>query len=987
MSRSGRSRGPGSSRRLQARFGFVRTPRLRLWRGVAAVVAAGGAALAVTGDGAAQGARFEVTGRVINADLPAVSVTIEPMGNGARLVSGGGFEPLVRRTLFTAEAASPDRILVDPAELAAGGLRSGALDGAEARIYRIRDGALTLVRRDRVPPDGFVLEGWSRLTGDGALPATARDLALAWEPDYRPGAQTWFRVRATTDQGAMSPPSAPVMARSPEGSAREAARMREAFRTLSGLASPLEGGLHEGADGLPAPGGPRFVPDNSGAPRLRWDPVPGAAGYVIERTDTPPDAHRGHYAALEGGPGRPGIEAGDLVILSLTVADPTRERLAADPVWDGRAARRLRPRPLGLWAEDEGGAPWRLRPHAPATPVIEPGTSYLELELSPGLPARLLGESFAGDHQHWYEVLRPEPYLVEAWVRSDAPGLARLEVLGGDDWGARQAPVAFETGPDWRRISAEFAGDAAARKARGRFALTLEGAGRFGVDNLRIRRAGTPWLDLDAKEYARLREARVSLLRTHPLIKTGRWTYDLAQLTDVPGLASGTGGGSTLPQMLRMAQGADADPWLQIEPHLAPEEWQGLVEYLAAPAGAGPWADKRAAQGREAPWTEAFDRIWFEIGNETWNGLFRPWTFPEMVDARTGARYGRGEVYGLFQSHVIAQLRSSPWWGPSGLEQRAVFALGGFNVLDYGERAARMSPRSGFVGMGPYIGGWDADQPAPTGTPANFATLLNWVSQNTEPLGARHMARAAAAARARGAPLEVGTYEAGPGYVMQGIGAEGALVQERVMKSQAAGVATLDNFLALSALGYRMQNFFAFGDGRRWRTHARWDLGGQAYPSWKLIALFNREALGDMLAVETRAVPTRDLAAARRREAVDDAPQVAAYATRRGDRLALIVISRRLPDVPAPAPGEADPGCTPVEAALPFASAAALTVHRMDGPYAAHNVDADRVGIETQALAPPADPSRFRLGPETGAPACGLPPASAYLYVFEGIAD
>ena len=476
------------------------------------------------------------------------------------------------------------------------------------------------------------------------------------------------------------------------------------------------------------------------------------------------------------------------------------------------------------------------------------------------------------------------------------------------------------------------------------------------------------------------------MLRTHSLIKTGRWTYDLAQLTDAPGLASGTGGGSTLPQMLRMAQGAGADPWLQIEPHLAPEEWDGLLEYLAAPAGAGPWADKRVAQSREAPWTEAFDRIWFEIGNETWNGLFRPWTFPAMTDARTGERHGPGEVYGLFQSQVIARLRASPWWRASGLEERAVFALGGFNVLDYGERAARMSPGSGFVGMGPYIGGWDADQPAPTGTPANFSTLLNWVVQNTEPLGRKHMAAAAAAARARGAPLEVGTYEAGPGYVMQGLGADGARIQEEVMKSQAAGVATLDNFLALSALGYRMQNFFAFGEGRRWRTHARWHQGGQAYPSWKVIELLNREALGDMLAVETRAAPRLDLPAARRREAAPDAPQVAAYATRRGDRLALILVSRRLPDFPEGADaGASAPGCTPVEAALPFASAASLTVHRMDGPYAAHNVDADRVGIATERLAPPADPSRFRLGPETGAPACGLPPASAYLYVFKGI--
>ncbi|SFI48397.1 hypothetical protein [Albimonas pacifica] len=965
------------------------TARLRLRRrGAAAALALLAAAAAASlglGGGAAPGARFTVSGRVINPDLPAVSVTLEPSGNGLRL-GGDGFEPLVYRTMFTAGAAAPDRILADPAELSAGGLRSGALDGAEARIYRIRGGALELVRRDRVPPGGHVLESWRRLTGDdAALPAATLGLPLAWEPEHRPGAPTWFRVRAVAGDGTLSAPSAEVMAPAPEGPAREAAAKRGAFKALVALALPVERGLREGPQ--PGPAALRLEPGEPGAPRLAWDPVPGARGYVIERTDAPPGSRRGSYLALEGGAGAPGVEAGDLVILSRSFPDPSREALIADRAWDGRAARRLRPGPLSRWAEEPGGAPWRLRPHAPDAPVEEAGRSYLELELQAGRPVQLSGARFADDAQHWYEVLRPEPYRVEAWVRSDAPGRARLEVLGGGAWGARQPAASFETGPEWRRIAAEFVGDEAARRARGRFALTLEGAGRFGVDNFRIRRAGTPWLDLDARDYARLRAAQVSLLRTHPLIKTGRWTYDLAQLTDPPGLASGTAGGSSLPQMLRMAQGAGADPWLQIEPHLAPEEWDGLLEYLAAPAGSGPWADKRAAQGRAAPWTEAFGRIWFEIGNETWNRLFRPWTFPAMVDAQTGRRYAPGEVYGLFQQQTIDRLRASPRWRAADLDRRAVFALGGFNVLDYGEQAARTSPGSGFVGLGPYLGGWDADQPAPTGTPENFATLLNWTAQNTEPLGRMHIARAAQAARARGVPLEVGTYEAGPGYVMEGLGREDVEVQERVMKSQAAGVATLDGFLALSALGYRMQSFFAYGEGRWWRSHARWDRGGHAYPAWELLELLNREALGDMLAVETRAVPTLDLAAAKRREAVPDAPQVAAYATRRGDRLALVLISRRLPDLPAPAPGEAAPGCTPVEVALPFASAASLVVHRMDGPYDAHDVDADRVRIAREALAPPADPTRFRLGPATGAPACGLPPASAYLYVFEGIVD
>ena len=81
-------------------------------------------------------------------------------------------------------------------------------------------------------------------------------------------------------------------------------------------------------------------------------------------------------------------------------------------------------------------------------------------------------------------------------------------------------------------------------------------------------------------------------------------------------------------------------PWLQVEPHFSPAEWQGLVEYLAAPYVPGvdtpvkkPWAYKRHQQGQTAPWTDRFQQIDFEIGNETWNSLFRPWVFDDMTDA------------------------------------------------------------------------------------------------------------------------------------------------------------------------------------------------------------------------------------------------------------------------------------------------------------------------------------------------------------------
>ena len=51
----------------------------------------------------------------------------------------------------------------------------------------------------------------------------------------------------------------------------------------------------------------------------------------------------------------------------------------------------------------------------------------------------------------------------------------------------------------------------------------------------------------------------------------------------------------------------------------------------------------------------------------------------------------------------------------------------------------------------------------------------------------------------------------------------------------------------------------------------------------------------------------------------------------------------------------------------------------------AFSVNTACLGLIRIALDPPSDPGQFVLGPQTGAPGCGLPPGSAFVYVFDGI--
>jgi hypothetical protein len=601
-----------------------------------------------------------------------------------------------------------------------------------------------------------------------------------------------------------------------------------------------------------------------------------------------------------------------------------------------------------------------------------------------------------GTGQSWYDVLGKKTYAVEVWLRQEGRGKVRFS-LGGfyDSRLQKIKPVVFDVGQGWKKYVAHFTPSAIHDgSSPGAMMLEFTGPATFYVDNFRIYRSDTAYLDLLPRELEAIKSSGMSALRTHGLIKTGIHTYDMEQLTNSGGVISGTRKLNTLPQILRTIRKAGVLPWLQIEFHMNPREWLAFVEYMAAPydpkvdsPAAKPWAYKRHTQGQARPWIDEFDKIYFELGNETWNRLFAPWSFEAMADAVTKRRYRPGQVYGLFQEYVLSIMRSSPYWRTADLDRKFVFMLGGWSTnMSYGRDAASASPSSDFLTIGAYNGGWDqAEDPPRPDAKGLFNTLAD-VNQSAIPVADLH-AKELLNLKARGsAGLRLGTYEAGPGYALNGLNKarvtkEQAHAQEQVMKSLAAGTATLDSFLARAYRGFDVQNFFTFDSGNLWKSHAKWYHGGQAYPSWKLLSLFNREASGDMLRTETLSVPSAELRAFSRRRAVKDAPLAAVYATREAGRYSIFVISRKVPGYPV----SGDDGYTPVDIELPFSTAESVTLYRMTGAPHANNLLHDDVKIEKLDMPALKHGRRFSLNAESGAHRRGLPPASTFLYVFDGM--
>lgn len=924
----------------------------------------------------AETARFIVRDKIVSPAVPPFTATVGWIGNGVNFMrAGGGFEPTIFRTRFMAQQNSANSILADADNLSFwNSWPDGFLDGADIDVMRIVNGKLETVRTDKVAPGGYRVSGWlPALPAGQMLGPEATQVTLSWESWNRLDVPWYFTVRAVDAQGRLSalatpvtvsPPTVPGQAPKPEG--------------LEKLVLAKDGGA---STTLAAPQDFSAKLLLSRSLLLNWAPVPGAAGYVVYRSSVAPEQMKGAGIDLVG-PGVP-IEAGDMIFARKTFMFPSRAEVATGRLWNSERVRSN----FGI-AQVPGmpGDPdmpkMELVPYGADHPVPEGGRTYLKVDLLPGQKLPLGNYAYSGSAGSYYPVLDPsKTYRFEIWLRAKGAVGATFQLVG--PYGQiKNLPAVFRPGPEWKRYSVDFQVPTTyTGKQAGKFQLTLTGSGEVDVDNYRVYRADAPYLGLLPEDRTALADSGMELLRSHMFIKTGTATYDLDALTSPAGV-NPRSGGDTLPQFLTICKETGIEPWLQIEPHLTQQEWLGLVEYLAAPFDpakddpkALPWAARRVAEGHPAPWTDDFQKIYFELGNETWNMMFTPWTFPPMQDAAPGnkTKYSPGAVYGIFQEHVLDMMRKSPWW--DRIAPKLTPVLGGWLIAPYGFDALQYSPSSKAVTVADYIGGWDSGEGPVQQKPEGYASVMAFAPQMTTRYATQsHRRLAAMGLEGR---VALGTYEEGPGYALNGLNGrsvtdEQRSGQEKVMKSAAAGAATLDVFLTRALAGDTLQSFFTFSRGTEWTSHAHWYNGGQSYPSWDWLTLFNHVGTGDMLAVDAKSVPRQDVPQMDRRPAMSGVPMAAAYAARQGDRLTVTVISREVPDVP---PG--NDGKMSVEVDLPISGAKSLTRYSQSGDYKAQNTASQQTSLVSQKIPVPDDPAKLEI-PD-------MPPASALVYVFEGV--
>lgn len=342
----------------------------------------------------------------------------------------------------------------------------------------------------------------------------------------------------------------------------------------------------------------------------------------------------------------------------------------------------------------------------------------------------------------------------------------------------------------------------------------------------------------------RLKEARCGVLRFYG-------SADLGNLVDAFTAANAAEAGwnylsllsyyrfntvsSVVDEWMRLALDIGAQPWITVGSANSPDDWYGLISYLAAPAGFDDAANRRASHGHSEPWTARFDTIFLEIGNEWWNPIFRPFHTHEA------------EKYGQLCSSIIQRVRSHPHFD----EKKLQIIVGGWaiNAHHWNGLLDRAASGHALLSIAPYLLHELNDYPSPG---AMYRALFADVDAYAAFGGLSTLDDLKKNAKDTGiAVYELNTHLTG--------GKAPAETASELCSSAGAGIAVLDQAMSvMCTMRANPINYFTAlqraYDGRAglWGNFVRQNTGElRPRPVWHGLRLANEYLIeGDMVAVE-----------------------------------------------------------------------------------------------------------------------------------------
>lgn len=637
---------------------------------------------------------------------------------------------------------------------------------------------------------------------------------------------------------------------------------------------------------------------------------------------------------------------------------------------------------------------------------------------------------FSGGNDGWYGQLFPgQPYRLEVWLRQTGLGDGGQVTFAFTDGRYPEARTAFAVGGEWRKFIFDFTASSLPPPDTRPFgpAFWATGPGTLWVDNARIF-AWYDKADLD-KPFVPVRQLVEEIRSSQPADGPKGYLRSWAALPSrsidsLLSLSTPVTGGFRKPETIPMhlayceatgdAPGDRMKPWITVNVFYTEEDWLALFEYLAAPYDpakdtpqAKPWAYRRTLhRGNDTPWTDSFDKILIEFGNENWhNRANLEW----VGFGRAGMIHGDGLQYGLWGRYIFSTvMEKSPYWKSQGLDRKIVFnlAAGYYATVDadgkptgYGPDSIRGGwPTSRMSSMALYVGPrWELNE-------KSEQSLSDEVYQKTllaYQMGTKGNVVNTSIARQKmkelGYDYDLVSYEGGPGGY--GGGRQKSTEAEKaatvaIGRSLAMGLAAIDCYLDAGRYGFVAHCLYASNQGKAWSNHTLLGNGFRPTPAWQALTLRNRELRGDLLAVDETSVPalTRPVLDKKGNRAKDKTtkqeltasyPLARCYAFRQGDRWSVCLLSLKMP-------GRHDGqdfgnGATPCVVTLPFKKARAVTLFALEGHPRDTNEDELKIRTARRDV-PPAEVAagQFVVAQATGSPTDGLPAGAMYVYVFEG---
>ena len=340
-----------------------------------------------------------------------------------------------------------------------------------------------------------------------------------------------------------------------------------------------------------------------------------------------------------------------------------------------------------------------------------------------------------------------------------------------------------------------------------------------------------------------------------------------------------------LHEMYVLCEYVGCDPWYCLPGTITLDEMKAFMEYIGAPADTG-LGKLRAQLGHPQPWTEVFDRIHVEFGNEAWNNAG-----PYQCGGYNGPDYW---------NDLIATGKQSRYYTPG-----VVFhAAGQASYCGRNEGIMRDCPNADCFGVAPYIiQGFSKDEVARYyNTPDKlFRWAFAWaIRRSTSPDGAMYQN----AELAKAAGMELSIYEVNH-HITHGDGP--IEPRNQLVTSIGGGLNVANNMLlmlkkhhlrtqCLFSLIQHGYNAHGVGEVRLWGTALCMRKGHERYrPTFLACATANRVIGGDLVATQHEgANPTfsaQGVFSSKRVETLERIPVLWSYAFRDGDRRGLVLFN------------------------------------------------------------------------------------------------